>query len=199
MKILAAKLCRTLFDPMDCSPPGSSVHGILQARILNWVAIPFSRGSSWSRDQTHVSCIAGRFFTIWANREAHHDSSSPQICWKKCLSCWKEDGKHLEQCLGWIQHLINVIWDSYEILCVFHKEGERWLCLGREEGSNSWWDQHGVAMECGWTGSCLSRVSPRSRWHLGPGPSLPWESSFHCEMLGSLVSAHQMPTSLHLP
>ena len=48
----------TLTDPMDCSLPGSSVHGILWARILEWVAIPFSRGSSWSRDQTRVSCIA---------------------------------------------------------------------------------------------------------------------------------------------
>ena len=53
-------------DPMDCSPSGSSVHGILQARILEWVFIPFSRGSSWSRDQTQASCIAGRLFTIWA-------------------------------------------------------------------------------------------------------------------------------------
>src|SRR5574337_612499 len=49
---------------MDCSPPGSSVHGILRARILEWVAIPFSRGSSQPRDQTQVSCIAGSFFTI---------------------------------------------------------------------------------------------------------------------------------------
>ena len=50
--------CPTLCDPMDCSPPGSSVHGILQARILEWVAISFSRGSSWPRDQTRVSYIA---------------------------------------------------------------------------------------------------------------------------------------------
>ena len=56
-------------DPMVCSPPGSSVHGILQARILEWVAIPFSRGSSWPRGQTQVSCIAERFFTDWATRE----------------------------------------------------------------------------------------------------------------------------------
>ena len=48
---------------MDCSPSGSPVHGILQARILEWVVISFSRGSSWQRDQTMVSCIAGRFFT----------------------------------------------------------------------------------------------------------------------------------------
>ena len=52
-----------LCNPVDCSPPGSSVRGILQARILEWVAIPFSRGSSLPRDRTWVSCIAGRFFT----------------------------------------------------------------------------------------------------------------------------------------
>ena len=54
---------------MDCSPPGSSLHGILQARILEWVAMPSSRGSSQPRDQTQVSVIAGRFFTIWTTRE----------------------------------------------------------------------------------------------------------------------------------
>ena len=55
--------CPTLCDPVDCSPPGSSVHGILKARILEWVAIPFSRGSSKPRNQTHVSYISriGRF------------------------------------------------------------------------------------------------------------------------------------------
>ena len=53
-------------DPMDCCLPDSSVHGILQVRILEWVAIPFSRGSSQPRDRTWVSCTAGRFFTIWA-------------------------------------------------------------------------------------------------------------------------------------
>ena len=54
------------WDPMYCSLPGSSVHGVLQARILEWVAISFSRRSSRSRDQTWVSPITGRFFTIWA-------------------------------------------------------------------------------------------------------------------------------------
>ena len=57
--------CLTLCDPMDCSLPGSSVHRILQARILEWVAIPFFRGSSQPWDKTQVSGIAGRFFTIW--------------------------------------------------------------------------------------------------------------------------------------
>ena len=55
---------------MDCRPPGSSVRGILQAKILEWIAIPSSRGSSQSRNRTEVSRIAGRFFTIWATREA---------------------------------------------------------------------------------------------------------------------------------
>ena len=66
-------VCRSrpiLSDPIDCSPPGSSVHGILQARILEQVAIPFSRVSSWPRDRTQVSCVADRFFTIWTTKEA---------------------------------------------------------------------------------------------------------------------------------
>ena len=62
--------CPTLCDPMDCITPGSSVHRILQERMLEWVAIPFSRGSSLPRGYTWVSCIAGRFFTVWATREA---------------------------------------------------------------------------------------------------------------------------------
>ena len=55
--------CLTLCDPMDCSPPGFSVHGIMQARILEWVAMPSSRGSSQPRDWTWVFCIAGEFLT----------------------------------------------------------------------------------------------------------------------------------------
>ena len=65
-----AQSCPTLCYPVDCRPPGSSVHGILQARILEWVAISFSRGSSQSRDRTQVSRIAGRRFNLSATREA---------------------------------------------------------------------------------------------------------------------------------
>ena len=61
--LLVAQSCPTPCDPIDYSPLGSSVCGILQARILEWVAIPFSKGSFWSRDWTRVSCTAGRFFT----------------------------------------------------------------------------------------------------------------------------------------
>ena len=67
---LVAQLCLILCDPMDSSPPDSSDHGIFQARILEWVTIPFSRESSQLRNQTQVPCIAGGFFTIWATRQA---------------------------------------------------------------------------------------------------------------------------------
>ena len=67
--VLVAQSCPTLCDPTNCSPSGSFIHGILQARILEWIAIPFSRGSSWAKDWTQVSCIVGRRFTIWATRE----------------------------------------------------------------------------------------------------------------------------------
>ena len=65
MKVLVAQLCPTLCDPMDCSPPGSSVHGILQVRILKWIVISSSRESSRPRNRTQVSCITGRVCTIW--------------------------------------------------------------------------------------------------------------------------------------
>ena len=65
-----AQSCLTLCNPLDYSPPGSSIHGNFQARILEWVAILFSRGSSQPRDKIQVSHIVGRFITIWATREA---------------------------------------------------------------------------------------------------------------------------------
>ena len=68
MKVLVAQSCPALCNPVNGRPPGSSVHRILQARILEGLAVPFSRGSSWPTDRTQVSCIAGRFFTIWATR-----------------------------------------------------------------------------------------------------------------------------------
>ena len=69
-EMLVTQSCPVLCNPMDCSPPGSSVHGVLQARTLDCVAIPFSKGSSLPRSQTQVACTASRFFTNWAIREA---------------------------------------------------------------------------------------------------------------------------------
>ena len=70
-----------LCDPMDCSLPGSSVHGIFQAIVLEWTAISFSRGSSQPRDWTWASCTAGKFFTVWATRKA---------CKQLNLNTWTE-------------------------------------------------------------------------------------------------------------
>ena len=68
---LVPQLCLTLWDPMDCSLPGSSIHGTSWARILEWVAISFSRGSFLHRDWTHISCVGMRILYHWATREAH--------------------------------------------------------------------------------------------------------------------------------
>ena len=82
--------CLTLCDPLDYSPPGSSVQRILQARILEWVAIPFFRESSWPRDRTQVSCTAGRFFTVWTIEK-------PRLC---CSVILPADGNWHETDLG---------------------------------------------------------------------------------------------------
>ena len=92
---LVDQSCLILCKPMDCSPPGSSVHGILQARMLEWVAIPFSRGSSWHRGQTCVSCISRQILYHWANGKpflVHNrcllgeliSSVFPRIFWEFC-------------------------------------------------------------------------------------------------------------------
>ena len=77
MHTQSLQLCLTLCDPMDYSPPGSSVHGILQARILEWPAMPSSRGASLPRDRTCVSCIsctADGFFTAEPPEKPHNFS-----------------------------------------------------------------------------------------------------------------------------
>ena len=79
--LLFTKSSPTLCDPMNCSSPGFSVHGISQARVPEWVAIPFSRGSSQPRDQTQVSHIGGRLFTVRATREALLTMPKPLTAW----------------------------------------------------------------------------------------------------------------------
>ena len=75
-RVLVSQSCPC--DPMDCSPPGSFVHGIFQVRILEWVVISFSRGSSRLRDRTQVSYITGVFFTILATRDMHKKLLPPK-------------------------------------------------------------------------------------------------------------------------
>ena len=94
VKLSVAQSCLTLCDLMDCSPPGSSVHGILQASILEWLVIPFSRGSLQPRDWTWISCNAGRFLTIESSGKPHKvkvkwlffPSYGPCVSWSWFLS-----------------------------------------------------------------------------------------------------------------
>ena len=114
VKLPVAQSCPTLCNPMDYSLPVSSVHRIFQTRILEWTAIPFSRGPSPPRVRTQVSCIAGRFFTIWASREAHQrrecpaNSASPVCtfllnsilmpsCGRLELKSWRQCLHHINQ------------------------------------------------------------------------------------------------------
>ena len=101
---LVTHSCPTLCDPTDSSLPGSSVHGILQARIPEWIAVLSSRGSSQPRDQTQVSLIAGRFFTIWATRET-------QEYWRGSLSLFQ--GNFPIQELNW--GLLHCRWILYQL------------------------------------------------------------------------------------
>ena len=100
---------------MDYSSPGSSVHGILQARILEWVAISFSRGSSQSKDRTHVSCIADGFFIVWATREVlwkwNLISNMQNNTWL-CLLCNKDLSFDARKHFAPILVAINNLWAS---------------------------------------------------------------------------------------
>ena len=94
-----AQSCLTLCDPRDQSPSGFSVHGIFQARILEWVSISSSRGSSWPRNRTCVSWIAGGFSTCWAIRKAHLTNKT-QSCSPRTPDGWKLKKKIHMQCKG---------------------------------------------------------------------------------------------------
>ena len=100
---LVGQLCPTLCNPMDCSAPGFSVCGILQARILEWVAMPSSRGSSQPRDRTQGSHTAGRFFTVWSTRELPTFGNSLEISDYICAQL-------VEQCIKitfWNTHTLQ--------------------------------------------------------------------------------------------
>ena len=110
--------CPTLWDPMDCSPPGSSVYGILQARILEWLAISFSKGSSRPRDGTWVSHIAGRFFTAEPPGKNSWRKSRQYALWH----CSQQYFLALSPRAREIKTKINK-WDYIKFKKRFHSEG----------------------------------------------------------------------------
>ena len=107
VKVLFVQSCLILCDPMDYCPPGSSVHGILQVRILERVAISFSRGSSPPRTQTQVSCTTGEFFTIWATREITREAI---YMWVVLRSYFTLYGRNF--LFSWETHILisNILW-----------------------------------------------------------------------------------------
>ena len=123
--MLVTQSCPTVCNSMDYSLPDSSVHGILQARILEWFAMPFSRGSSQPRYQTHVSHTSGRLFTIWATQGAlNHEANISMDIWtganfkdflvKLILACTKglsgcfiQDKTSCSYCIALLQWLIS--------------------------------------------------------------------------------------------
>ena len=117
--------CLTLYDPRHYSPLGSSVHGILQARVLVWVAISFSRGSSQPRHQTQVSYIVGRHLTLWATRE---------VSW-----IWELDQKESWVPKNWCFWTVVLGEDFWESLGLqgdptSHSEGDQpWDFFGRND------------------------------------------------------------------
>ena len=130
--VLFVQSCPSLCEPMDCRLLGSSAHGILQTRILEWVAIPFSRGSSQPRDQTQVSCIEGRFFTVWATRVGEINDfflgSCPIFCppdlsdywygfWRHwCITIGNRSGGSCRLSFKWWQHIHSMQWHSSQVV-----------------------------------------------------------------------------------
>ena len=119
--MLVAQSC-PICDPMDCSPPGSSVPGILQANILEWVAIPFSRGSSWPRDRNQVFCFAGRFFAS----ESH---SNFMLYLKANFSPgnWMGNDLFKVQAFRPAEHVqVLIFWDANAVSCL---PVSKWILL----------------------------------------------------------------------
>ena len=133
VKVKVFLSCLTLWDPMDCT-----VHGILQARVLEWVAFPFSRGSSQPRDGTQVSRTTGRFFTNWAIREALHHQRNPQLgvlstLAQPLLSFWScfstLSHYHTGHLLTWWAHLSVSLSFCFFILFMGFSRQELWSGL----------------------------------------------------------------------
>ena len=163
LTLKVTQMCLTLWEPMDCSPPGSSVHGISQAKILEWVAIPISRRSSQSRDQTWVSFIAGRFFTIWTTKEAPcmlitcgrllYSTGSPtwSLWWPKEVECGPREAQEGKGIYTYISlWLINIdVWQRAPHHCKAITLQFKDIYKEREAGGGCRWEQPvwGISVE----------------------------------------------------
>ena len=170
---------------MDCSPPDSSVHGILQARILEWVAISSSRGSSQSRYQTQKSCIAGRFFSIWATRKFSQVGTKKERWAQVWVSFSPVECVHEEPaqkilnalpCWGWEQRGRRgacCLWSHIQWLDRAQEEPSGWFCVLEDEGGErqgwSWpVESHHMLL---WSMSVCLKTLWLMWWCLKVGPS----------------------------
>ena len=136
-----------LCDPIYCSLPGSSIHGIFQARVLEWVAISFSRGSSWARDRTQVSCIVGRCFTVWATNilKSRHYFANKRPSRQSCgfssshVWMWELDYKESWVLKNWYfwtvvsEKTLESPLDCKEIQPVYPKGNQSWIFIGKTD------------------------------------------------------------------
>ena len=125
--VLVAQSCLTLCNLMDYSPPGSFVHEIFQARILECVAISFSRGSSLPRDQTWLSIIAGKLFTIWVTREAYMFKKS--ICLREHFMGWSNTSNHIHTLMQQFTLFILTYQESYPLFFLKRAHSRKVWCL----------------------------------------------------------------------
>ena len=121
---MSLQSCLTLCDPIDCSPPGSSVHGILQARILEWAAMPSSRGSSRPRDQTcvsYVSCIVRQVLYHWCHQGSQHYTKKMPVPWP---TSYKTRSAHVafrlcsrsREIVSWfLEAQLQTVWHTYKV------------------------------------------------------------------------------------
>ena len=142
---------------MNCNPPGASVHGILQARILEWVAIFFSGGSSWRRDQTQVSHIAGGLLTNWATREeiANKDLLYSTENFTQC-SVMTYMGKKSKK--EWKILYINTYMESRKMVLTNLFTGQQWRCRNKQTCGHSWGERRWMTWDSGTETYTLCKV-----------------------------------------
>ena len=138
-------------DPMDCSLPVSSVCGISQARILKWVAISFSRGSSPSRNQTQVSCIAGRFFTEWVTREAVYTHTNTTLLYTQHCKLTMRKWSEVVQSCPTLRYPMDWSLQGSSVHGIFQARVLEWVAISFSRGSSrarEWTQVSRIAGRC---------------------------------------------------